>query len=289
MTEPDGRFVYSFCRSAATGIALSSYQLSLLRTSPFLMYVIRVFEYVAALVVRCPRGSLFSSHPVGFWLAWRGCVVFWRGGMCVVMKMKGMVIVVMKKGMLIVMKMKESRPPSPPSPPRASSTASRASSTRSHSTSPSTTARAWIARTRCSPRTPPRWCAARPASSCPCRTSHQSPHHSASTSPASCSTRPCSPSCGASCRVLASSTSTAVVAGWSDLTYSFGDLGRLLLLRLLRRCAHARRARGITHSGLLVQRGGGLPGGARTHSLQRRVERTGAHDRLPHGRLLRGV
>lgn len=278
--EPDGRFVYSFCRSAATGIALSSYQLSLLRTSPFLMYVIRVFEYVAALVVRCPRGSLFSSHPVGFWLAWRGCVVFLRGGMCVVMVMKEM---------LIVMKMKESRPPSPPSPPRASSTASRASSTRSRFTSPSTTARAWTARTRCSPRTPPRWCAARPASSCPCHTSHQSPHHSVSTSPASCSTRPCSPSCGASCRTLASSTCTAVVAGWSGLTRSFGDLRRLLLLRLLRRCAHARRARGNTHSGLLVQRGGGLSGGARTHSLQRCVERAGAHDRLPHGRLLRGV
>lgn len=221
MTEPDGRFVYSFCRSAATGIALSSYQLSLLRTSPFLMYAIRVFEYVVAPVVRCPRGSLFSSHPVGFWLAWRGCVVFLRGGVCVVMVMKEM---------LIVMKMKESRPPSPPSPPRASSTASRASSTRSHSTSPSTTARAWIARTRCSPHTPPRWCAARPASSSPCHTSRRSPHRSASTSPVSCSTRPCSPSCGASCRVLASSTCTAVVAGWSDLTYSFRDLGRLLLL-----------------------------------------------------------
>ena len=219
--EPDGRFVYSFCRSAATGIALSSYQLSLLRTSPFLMYAIRVFEYVVAPVVRCPRGSSFSSHPVGFWLAWRGCVVFLRGGMCVVMVMKEM---------LIVMKMKESRPPSPPSPPRASSTASRASSTRSHSTSPSTTARAWTARTRCSPHTPPRWCAARPASSSPCHTSRRSPHRSASTSPVSCSTRPCSPSCGASCRTLASSTCTAVVAGWSDLTYSFRDLGRLLLL-----------------------------------------------------------
>ena len=280
MTEPDGRFVYSFCRSAATGIALSSYQLSLLRTSPFLMYAIRVFEYVVAPVVRCPRGSSFSSHPVGFWLAWRGCVVFLRGGMCVVMKMKGM---------LIVMKMKESRPPSPPSPPRASSTASRASWTRSRFTSPSTTARAWTARTRCSPHTPPRWCAARPASSCPCRTFRRSPHRSVSTSPASCSTRPCSPSCGASCRTLASSTCTAVVAGWSGLTRSFRNLGRLLLLRLLRRCAHARRARGNTHSGLLVQRGGGLSGGARTHSLQRCVERAGAHDRLPHGRLLRGV
>lgn len=278
--EPDGRFVYSFCRSAATGIALSSYQLSLLRTSPFLMYAIRVLEYVVAPVVLCPRGSSFSSHPVGFWLAWRGCVVFLRGGMCVVLMMEGV---------FIVMKMKESRPPSPPSPPHASSTASRASSTRSHSTSPSTTARAWTARTRCSPRTPPRWCAARPASSCPCHTSHQSPHHSASTSPASCSTRPCSPSCGASCRVLASSTSTAVVAGWSGLTHSFGDLGRLLLLRLLRRCAHARRACGNTYSRLLVQRGGGLFSGTRTHSLQRRVERAGTHDRLPHGRLLRGV
>ena len=280
MTEPDGRFVYSFCQSAATGIALSSYQLSLLRTSPFLMYAIRVFEYVVAPVVRCPRGSSFSSHPVGFWLAWHGCVVFLREGVCVVLVMKEM---------LIVIKMKGPRPPSPPSPPRASSTASRASSTRSHSTSPSTTARAWTARTRCSPRTLPRWCAARPASSSPYRTFRQSPHHSASTSPASCSTRPCSPSCDASCRALASSTCTVVVAGWSDLTYSFRDLGRLLLLRLLRRCAHARRARGITHSGLLVQRGGGLLGGARTHSLQRRVERAGAHDRLPHGRLLRGV
>lgn len=289
MTEPDGRFVYSFCQSAATGIALSSYQLSLLRTSPFLMYAIRVFEYVVALVVLCPRGFSFSSHPVGFWLAWHGCVVFLREGVCVVMVMKGVCIVLVMKEMLIVIKMKESRPPSPPSPPRASSTASRASWTRSRFTSPSTTARAWTARTRCSPHTLPCWCAARPASSSPCHTSHQSPHRSVSTSPASCSTRPCSPSCGASCRVLASSTSTAVVAGWSGLTHSFRNLGRLLLLRLLRRCAHARRARGNAHSGLLVQRGGGLSGGARTHSLQRCVERAGAHDRLPHGRLLRGV
>ena len=253
------------------------------------MYAIRVLEYVGAPVVLCPRGSSFSSHPVGFWLALRGCVVFWRGGVSVVVMIKGILIVLVMKRMFIVIKMKGIRPPSPLSPPHASSTASRASSTRSHSTSPSTTARAWTAHTRCSPHTLPRWCAARPASSCPCRTSRQSPHRSASTSPASCSTRQCSPSCGASCRVLASSTSTAVVAGWSDLTYSFRDLGRLLLLRLLRRCAHARRARGITHPGLLVQRGGGLLGGARTHSLQRCVERAGAHDRLPHGRLLRGV